>query len=92
MLTPDRYSYVQFTMPPKKGTSCTSKGRKSKRLQGTPASVPDVVPERAEDEDEGDSEPEGGPPVVESSHAGALALSKIRGALAGLSQETCSFW
>ena len=74
-------------MAPKKGTSRTSKSRKSPRQKSTPVTVPDVVPQRADDEDEDDSEPEGGASVAESSHAGALALSKIREALAGLSQE-----
>ena len=82
-------------MPPKgsSGRSPKKSTRKSPR-QRTPAFVPDVHPERLEDGDEeedgqseDDAEPEGGASVAEGSHAGALALSKIREALAGLSQE-----
>ena len=74
-------------MAPKRNNKRSPKPRKSPRQKSTPATVPDVVPERADDEDEDDSEPEGGASVAESSHAGALALSKIREVLAGLSQE-----
>ena len=71
-LTPDRYLNVQSPMPPKKSSARSPKAtRKSPRQKGTPASVPDVVPERLGDEDEEDDvESEDDASVDENPHAG----------------------
>ena len=74
-------------MHPKRGSSGTPKSRESPRNSGRtpPASeVPEVL---AREDEEDDAESEDGAPDAESSHAGVLALSKIREALKGLSQE-----
>ena len=76
-------------MPPKKSSGRSPKStRKSPRQKGTPASVPDVVPERLGDEDEeDDAESEDGASVENDPHASVQALTKIREALSGLTQE-----
>jgi hypothetical protein len=76
-------------MPPKKSSGRSPKStRKSPRQKGTPASVPDVVPERLGDEDEeDDAGSEDGASVENDPHASVQALTKIREALSGLSQE-----
>ena len=88
-LTPDRYSCVQFTMPPKKSSGRSPKStRKSPRQKGTPASVPDVAARRVEDEGEDDVLSEDDASVNDDPHASVQALTKIREALSGLSQES----
>ena len=76
-------------MPPKKSSARSPKStRKSPRQKRTPASVPDVEARRLEDEeDEDDVESEDDASVGENPHAGVQALTKIREALSGLSQE-----
>ena len=88
-LTPDRYSCVQFTMPPKSSSRRSPKDtrRKSPR-QHPPATGYDVNARRAEDdEDEDDVDSEDNSSVDENPHASVQALTKIREALSGLSQE-----
>ena len=75
-------------MPPKRRRSPrTLKSQSASRHSGrtSPASeFPEVL---AREDDEDDIEPEGDASGAESSHASALALSKIREALKGLLQE-----
>ena len=76
-------------MPPKKSSGRSPKDtrRKSPR-QRTPASVHDVNPERLEDDDEeDDARSEDRASVEKDPHASVQALTKIREALSGLSQE-----
>jgi hypothetical protein len=75
-------------MPPKKATRKSPRTPKKTRREtpDSPASEPESVdPRLLEDEDAVESEDDAS--VVEGPHAGVLALSKIREALAGLSQE-----
>ena len=76
-------------MPPKKSSGRSPKStRKSPRQQRAPASVRDVEAERLEDEDdEDDAESEDRASVVNNPLASVQALTKIREALSGLSQE-----
>ena len=74
-------------MPPKKATRKSPRTPKKTRREtpDSPASEPESVdPRLLEDEDAVESEDDAS--VVEGPHAGVLALSKIREALAGLSQ------
>ena len=74
-------------MPPKRRSPRTPKTRKaSRRPRETPpaSGVPHVL---AREEEEGDAASQDGVPDAQGSHASALALSKIREALKGLSQE-----
>ena len=75
------------SMALKRSSPRTPKTRKSPRPKRTPATVPDVVPERADDEEEEDDQSADVDSFDETPHAGVLALAKIREALQGLSQE-----
>jgi hypothetical protein len=75
-------------MPPKKSSARSPKAtRKSPRQKRTPASVPDVAARRVDDEDEDDDSSEDDASVEEDPHASVQALTKIREALSGLTQE-----
>ena len=76
-------------MPPKSSSGRSPKeGRRKSPRQRTPASVLDVNPERLGDDDEEEEvESEDEPSVDENPHASVQALTKIREALSGLSQE-----
>ena len=78
-------------MPPKRSTPSSPNTRSAaKRAGGTTSAS--VVPVNATGagEDEDDVGSESDVSVAERPHANALALSKIREALAGLSQEAVS--
>jgi hypothetical protein len=75
-------------MPPKKSSARSPKAtRKSPRQKARQRSVPDVTAQRADDEDEDDGSSEDDASVEEDPHASVQALTKIREALSGLSQE-----
>ena len=75
-------------MPPKKSSGRSPKStRKSPRQKRTPASVPDVEAQRLRDDEEDDVSSEEDASVENDPHAGVQALTKIREALSGLTQE-----
>jgi hypothetical protein len=75
-------------MPPKKSSARSPKAvRKSPRQPGTPAPVPDVAAQRAEDDEDEDDESDDDSSVETNPHASVQALTKIREALSGLTQE-----
>ena len=75
-------------MPPKKSSARSPNAtRKSPRQKAGQRSLPDVTAQRADDEDEDDGSSEDDASVEEDPHASVQALTKIREALSGLTQE-----